>query len=492
MIEVTLRSEADFAGWRAEARRLLASVQPPEAVLWRVEAAAPDLFAAIAGKGVEAQETPAATATLALHVSRRFIEAARLAVCHRDPERFALLYAILWRIADEGERNLLDAAADPQVRRLEAMVQAVRRDIHKMKAFVRFREVAGEAGAGVYIAWFEPDHHILAATASFFAERFASMRWSVLTPEASAHWDLASLSFGPGASKGDVPSDDALEDYWRTYYASIFDPARLNTAAMKAQMPVKYWKNLPEAPLIAPLAAAAGRRAEAMIAAPPTPPPRRAALLAKAEADAGPQREEERMALPDLARLKGEAAGCRRCPLWEPATQTVFGEGPAAAHLMLVGEQPGDKEDLAGQPFVGPAGAVLDRALIEAGIDRETVYVSNAVKHFKFLIRGTRRLHQKPSVFEIDTCRYWLDAEIEALAPRVIVAMGATAGRGVFARDVKIGRERGKVIELRQGQRALVTVHPSYLLRLPDQDTKDREYASFVADLRLAREALAA
>jgi len=170
----------------------------------------------------------------------------------------------------------------------------------------------------------------------------------------------------------------------------------------------------------------------------------------------------------------------------------VFGEGPREAMIVFVGEQPGDKEDLAGRPFVGPAGAVLDRALVEAGIDRETVYVSNAVKHFKFLIRGTRRLHQKPSVFEIDTCRYWLDVEIEALAPKVIVAMGATAGRGVFARDVKIGRERGKVVELRQGQRALVTVHPSYLLRLPDQEAKDREYARFVEDLRLAREALAA
>jgi DNA polymerase len=193
-----------------------------------------------------------------------------------------------------------------------------------------------------------------------------------------------------------------------------------------------------------------------------------------------------------LGELREQARNCRNCHLWEPATQTVFGEGPVDAPLMLVGEQPGDKEDLAGRPFVGPAGAVLDRALVEAGIDRETVYVSNAVKHFKFLIRGTRRLHQKPSVFEIDTCRYWLDAEIEALAPKVIVAMGATAGRGVFARDVKIGRERGTVTLLREGQRALVTVHPSYLLRLPDQDAKDREYARFVADLSLAREALSA
>lgn len=489
MIEVVLEAEADFAGWRNEARRLLASGQPPEAVLWRVEAAQPDLFATEAD-GAELDGGPASPAASGLHVPRRFIDAARTAICHRDPERFALLYVILWRIA-HGERHLLEAAADPEVRRLEAMAQAVRRDIHKMKAFVRFREIAGEAAEPVYIAWFEPEHHILARAAPFFAERFASMRWSILTPEASAHWDLASLSFGPGASKSDVPSEDALEEYWRTYYASIFNPARLNTAAMKAQMPVKYWKNLPEAPLIAPLAAAAGQRAEAMVAAPPSPPPAYAARIAAAARSASAPHGEEQMTLPDLSRLKEEAAGCRRCPLWEPATQTVFGEGPVDAPLMLVGEQPGDKEDLAGRPFVGPAGAVLDRALVEAGIDRNTVYVSNAVKHFKFLIRGTRRLHQKPSVFEIDTCRYWLDAEIETLAPRLIVAMGATAGRGVFARDVKIGKERGRVIELRQGQRALVTVHPSYLLRLPDQEAKDREYARFVDDLRLAREALA-
>lgn len=492
MIEVTLAGEADFAAWRTEARRLLADAQPPEQVLWRVEAAPADLFATPEEPGASS-DAPAASAPVSPAVPRRFVEAARSAICHRDPERFALLYAILWRIVRGGERHLLDAAAEPQVRRLAAMTQAVSRDIHKMKAFVRFREIRDAAGEPVYIAWFEPEHHILARTAPFFAERFASMRWSILTPEASAHWDLERLSFGVGAGKRDVPGEDALEEYWRSYYASIFNPARLNTQAMKSQMPVKYWKNLPEASLIAPLAAAAGQRAEAMVAAAPSPPPLRAARIAAAAVTVGTSpREEEPMALPDLARLKEEAGGCRRCPLWEPATQTVFGEGPADAALMLVGEQPGDKEDLAGRPFVGPAGAVLDRALAEAGIDRDTVYVSNAVKHFKFLIRGTRRLHQKPSVFEIDTCRYWLDAEIEAVAPRLVVAMGATAGRGVFAREVKIGRERGRVVELRQGQRALLTVHPSYLLRLPDQEAKDREYARFVDDLRLAREALAA
>lgn len=475
MIEAVVASEADFAGWRAQARRLIAAGRPPEEVVWRVGGASPDLFAETEGAGVS-------TPPRELTVPRRFVELARLVVCHRDTARFALLYAMLWRLG-RGERHLLDTAADTQVRRAEAMAQAVRRDTHKMKAFVRFREVSTADGV-FYIAWFEPEHHIVSATAPFFAERYASMRWSILTPDASAHWDLATLSIGPGAGKADTPDADALEDYWRTYYASIFNPARLNTRAMKAQMPVKYWKNLPEATLIDPLSQEAGKRAEVMIAAPPSDPPRRAARC--------PIAEEPAMESEGLARLKAEAAGCRRCPLWEPATQLVFGEGPADASLMLVGEQPGDREDLAGRPFVGPAGAVLDRALAEAGIDRAAVYLSNAVKHFKFLVRGTRRLHQKPNVFEIDTCRFWLDGEIEAVAPAVIVALGASAARGVFGRDVKIGGARGRVVDLPQGRQAVVTVHPSYLLRLPDESAKRREYARFVADLTLARDALTA
>lgn len=432
-------------------------------MVWRVGAATPDLFAQ--GRDAAASPPGREIAPRDVSVPRRFVELARHVVCHRDSARFGLLYAMLWRI-DRGERTLLDAAADPQVRRAETMAQAVRRDMHKMKAFVRFREVSHEDGV-FYVAWFEPDHHIVAATAPFFAERFAAMRWSILTPEASAHWDLATLTFGPGAAKSAVPGADALEAHWRTYYASIFNPARLNTRAMKAQMPMKYWKNLPEAALIEPLTRQAGGRAEANGTGEGQP-----------VTDGG------------WDKLKGDAASCRRCPLWEPATQTVFGEGPPDAPLMLVGEQPGEREDLAGRPFVGPAGAVLDRALAEAGIDRSSAYVTNAVKHFKFIVRGTRRLHQKPNVFEIETCRFWLDAEIAAGAPALIVALGATAGRGVFGRDVKIGRERGRLVDLREGLRALLTVHPSYLLRLPDEESKQREYARFVADLTLAREAL--
>ncbi|NVN31724.1 UdgX family uracil-DNA binding protein, partial [Endobacter medicaginis] len=188
----------------------------------------------------------------------------------------------------------------------------------------------------------------------------------------------------------------------------------------------------------------------------------------------------------DLATLAAEAQGCRNCPLWQPATQTVFGEGPGDATVMLVGEQPGDQEDLAGRPFVGPAGQLLDRALIEAGIARDTLYVTNAVKHFKFTPRGKRRIHAKPEAPEITACAPWLARERSLVAPRTLVMMGATAARAILGRPVTISRERGRPIPLDDGSTGWVTVHPSYLLRLPDEAAKAREYAAFVTDLRRA------
>lgn len=187
-----------------------------------------------------------------------------------------------------------------------------------------------------------------------------------------------------------------------------------------------------------------------------------------------------------LETLREEASGCRACPLWKDATQTVFGEGPQHASLMLVGEQPGDKEDLAGKPFVGPAGLMLDRALKEAGIERPKVYVTNAVKHFKFVRRGKIRLHQKPNTPEIKACRQWYERELTSIKPALVVAMGATAAQSVFGKITPINKNRGRLIDLDDGIKALVTVHPSYLLRLPDADSKAREYARFVDDLRIA------
>ena len=189
---------------------------------------------------------------------------------------------------------------------------------------------------------------------------------------------------------------------------------------------------------------------------------------------------------PSLQTLCEQAAHCRACPLWKDATQTVFGEGPPHAPAMLVGEAPGDKEDLAGKPFVGPAGLMLDRALMEAGIDRRKVYVTNAVKHFKFLARGKIRLHQKPTTPEIRACRPWYERELAAIKPMLVVAMGTTATQSVFGKITPINKNRSRLIDLDDGIKALVTVHPSYLLRLPDEAARLREYERFVSDLRIA------
>ena len=188
--------------------------------------------------------------------------------------------------------------------------------------------------------------------------------------------------------------------------------------------------------------------------------------------------------------LREEASRCRACHLWKNATQTVFGEGPQHAQIMLVGEQPGDKEDIAGKPFVGPAGQILDRALEEAGIERPKVYVTNAVKHFKFVPRGKIRLHQKPNTSEIRACRQWYERELAAIKPALVVAMGATAAQCVFNKITPINKNRGRLIDLEHGIKALVTVHPSYLLRQPDANAKAREYARFVDDFRIAAAAL--
>jgi DNA polymerase len=190
-----------------------------------------------------------------------------------------------------------------------------------------------------------------------------------------------------------------------------------------------------------------------------------------------------------LKRLAAEAETCKRCPLYRNATQTVFGEGPADACLMLIGEQPGDQEDLAGRPFVGPAGRVLDAALEAAGIDRAEIYLTNAVKHFKNEPRGKRRLHKKPDTSEIDACRWWLDHERAIVQPAVTVALGVTAARALMRKGLSINANRGRLIALPEGGQGLITVHPSYLLRLREERDKRREFDLLVRDLRFADDA---
>jgi uracil-DNA glycosylase len=186
----------------------------------------------------------------------------------------------------------------------------------------------------------------------------------------------------------------------------------------------------------------------------------------------------------DVDTLRAEAAGCQRCPLWQSGTQTVFGEGPHHARLMLVGEQPGDREDIEGHPFVGPAGALLDKALDEAGIDRTTTYLTNAVKHFKWAPKGKRRIHQKPNAAEVEACRPWLDGEIEAVRPEIVVALGATAAQALLGKDFRVTKHRGEFFDQPPGPTITATVHPSSILRARDDESRHREMAAFVDDLR--------
>jgi uracil-DNA glycosylase len=193
---------------------------------------------------------------------------------------------------------------------------------------------------------------------------------------------------------------------------------------------------------------------------------------------------------PTLGKLRDAAAGCKACPLWETGTQTVFGEGRASAEVMLVGEQPGDREDREGRPFVGPAGRLLDEALEEAGIDRSLAYVTNVVKHFKWTARGKRRIHAKPSWSEIAACRPWLEAELGVVRPRVLVCLGATAAQALLGRDFRVTQRRGELVESDLAPVATATVHPSSILRAPDEESRRADYAAFVDDLRVVKRQL--
>ncbi|MBI1403753.1 MAG: UdgX family uracil-DNA binding protein [Porphyrobacter sp.] len=463
---VHLPAPDDFAVWRERARGLVQCDVPPDRVSWIEPGGTGDLFASEGpARGEKRLPVPPVDAP-PVRASKRFLELARHAALHSDPARFGLLYRVLWRL--QRHPRLMEDKADPEVRRIEELAKAVRRDAHKMHAFVRFREVEEEGGTPHFVAWFEPDHHVVRSEAGFFMRRFANMRWSILTPRGSIHWDGEVMREGPPARRSDAPGGDPVEDLWRSYYAAIFNPARLKVGAMLSEMPKKYWKNLPEAELIPQLIAGAQAREARMVSS--------GSL--------------ERGEKPETLKGVGKAIhACRMCPIGELDNHAVMGEGPRDAPLMIVGEQPGDQEDQAGRPFVGPAGQLLGEYLTRAGIDRDAAYVTNAVKHFKFVWKGKRRLHQSPGAKEIDTCRWWLEAERDLVRPRIVLALGASAARGLLGKTVSISKVRGEPMMLEDGTELWVTAHPSYLLRL-DGAARETQAALFAADLAAVRERL--
>jgi DNA polymerase len=461
---------ADFKAWRDAARAFIAAGVPPHAIDWiDTQDAATQLFAA------EPTALPAPVSQRPLSLPSAVLHKLEAAACHSAADRWALLYKVLWRWA-QGEHSAASPADEDGARR-HLMAQAVPREIHHMHAYVRFQERAVASEGPRFVAWFEPAHNVLPQVAPHFAQRMGKVSWLIATPRASVACDGAQLQFGPGTAK--LPQlDDAGEALWLAYYRNTFNPSRVNADLMRQHMPVRFWKNLPEAPLIPAMVTAAATGAKRVAQSQDVFEAVRAGGGTMVSITAERARPER----PDTHKLDE----CRRCELWRNATHGVPGAGPAKAKVIVVGEQPGDQEDLKGQPFVGPAGKVLDHALAEAGVDRDLVYVTNAVKHFKWELRGKRRLHKTPAQQEIEACHYWLQGELDASDAKVIVALGATALKSVLlAKNVTLGKVLGQILE-HEVKKIVPTYHPSYVLRLRDDEERHAAQAVIVEALRTA------
>lgn len=450
----------DYAQWRGIARPLLSADVAPEQIEWRPGTTFQPL-----------ESNPAIPATASLRLSRQLIGMLESVACYRHAGRWDLMYRLAWRSLHQP--RLLEDAADADVHHAARMAKAVDREVHKMHAFVRFRELEHENGAKMYYAWFEPEHEVLRLGVPFFRQRFPNMDWMIATPDGTALWRDGELQFVATPDKSSLPKADAHESLWRTYYRNICNVARINPPAMQRDMPKRYWHNLPEAVEIHSLlrdgqSNFAQREREVMDAE-----------MAKARA--------MQRALADLPDYSAGPAACRRCDIWRHATQAVLGEGSTSASIMLVGEQPGDEEDLRGRPFVGPAGRVLDEALQNAGLERGELYITNAVKHFKWQPRGKRRLHKRPDAAEVAACNHWLDAEVAQIKPRIIVALGASALRAVAGLTDSIESARELRIPHASGAQVVCTYHPAAILRA-EPAAGDVLRQHLVGDLRRARE----
>ena len=476
MHRVIVKKPCEFAEFRDASRRLLAAGIAPDAVEWLLPGetmpgwgeSLPDVADALPANG---------TSTASARVPAQFLVLCRAVLLHRAAGRHALLYRLLWRLTFEPA--LRHDPLDSQMMAAQAKAQSVRRDIHKMRAFVRFTRLVD----GRHVAWFEPDHFIVEANADFFQRRFAAMHWAIFTPDRSMEWNGAELILGPGGDRSLRPPPDAGEALWLTYYESIFNPARLKIDMMVKEMPRRYWPNLPEAALIGRLTQQASARTDDMLAAPAGTGRRFRRMESVRPAIVLRARPEK------LDDVRAATLACDACPIGRAATQAVCGEGPVRAACMLVGEQPGDVEDLAGRPFVGPAGQLLDRALAALDWPRESIYLTNAVKHFKYELRGKRRMHKTAAQREAEACGQWLEHEIRLVAPSKLVALGATAARSLLGRAVAVERESGQwFLERDDGRPVLVTRHPAALLRLP-QEAQEEAWKLWLSHLAMARDA---
>ncbi len=496
-----------YAAWREQALRALAAQWAPETVTWLERgpgrATAMEQLALDAAPVPDAFPEAAASPALAspsppqVRISKALSQLLRDAARFRSPERWAFLYRVLWRW-QQGDRAVA-SAADEDGARLHAMAKSVRRAMHDMIAYVRFREcggpppgpeadaiAAGEVAGDLpqFVAWYEPDHDVLEEAAEHFAKRMGTASWWIGTPQGAALWNgqTMQLSAAPddadasgAAALHNAAAGDRAEPLWLAYYRSTFNPARINEGALHQHMPVRFWKGLPEGALIPGMVAEARNGA------------RRVAQAGTVGAMRGKQvAVEAEQALPQRA-APTSLDQCRRCELWQHATQAVAGHGPDAARIMLVGEQPGDQEDLAGRPFVGPAGKVLNDAMRRAGVAPDTVFMTNAVKHFKWIASGKRRLHKTPAQREVEACAHWLEQERATVRPMVIVTLGATALRAILGHKAELRDYLDTPVRTDDGTWLVATWHPSYALRAREPGAPQKIAAAIEAAMACAR-----
>lgn len=453
MQSVFLAHEVDFQGWRNATRRLISDQISPDSIQWHIQPPK-DLFTR-----PYTESTSDKNENLpAFKITRRVFELCQTVIQANEPERFDLLYRWITLCQNHAD-PFNDKTHHALIHRIERLVQAVQAETSRLRDLLRFHK---QSDRSELIAFFEPTHYVIEANSDFFQRLQADQSWLLITPYRSLKVNGQQKIFGPGFSSNPLKNHDA--DQWNDFLNDFFPKDQ----PLQKQY---YWQELPQAALpkdevlsqtqsITPLASS-----EEAITSVPT-------ILKNVDFS--------------MIKLAQTAAECQRCALWKPATQTVFGEGCAKSRLMLVGEQPGDQEDRFGRPFVGPAGQVMNHAIAHAGFERQDVYTTNAVKHFKFTPRGQRRIHQSPNPKEIAACSFWLEAEREIVKPTVLLMLGASAARSILGRPVTISRERSQFIPLNNDTIGMITVHPSYLLRLPDRESKKREYWRFVEDLKKA------
>ncbi|AUN97773.1 uracil-DNA glycosylase [Bacteriovorax stolpii] len=447
--------EPTFDSWRTYARSLLSEKVHYDDIVWKTSGTGSlfDLMSA------DHRPSPAQ-----LSIPQSFMQDAAFVSAFRDDTTWALLYRLAFRLIYEN-KHLMSVALDTDVLEFHRRMRLVSRDLHKVKAFVRFKEIK-KNDESIYMAWHRPDHRVLKFSAPFFTDRFNGMNWVIFTEDESMSWINNQLTFGPGITQQEALAFDHTEELWKTYYGSIFNPARIKVKAMKKELPVRHWATLPEASIIDDLLRQAPKRLEEFYES------QRASAVSLIQENVS-----------SLSELKAAIINCAACSICSKATAPVFGEGPMDAEIVFVGEQPGNEEDMAGSPFVGPAGKLFMDALDKADIKRSDVYLTNAVKGFKWKEHNGMRKHVNPSSFEISACRAWVKSELELIKPRILVCLGASAAQSVFGKLMKVHDSHGKIFKTAFCDQTIILPHPSAILRTQDPEEKMHLETRFLGDI---------